>query len=85
MPVNKVLQRIRKEQGYTLDDMARMLGYKSKVTYYNIENNEVKVTLEIACKIASILNTPIPELFPNFFEQKVQETQTTTKSTGTIG
>lgn len=84
MAVNNALKKARKQKGYTLEDMARMLGYKSKVTYYYIENNESKVTLEVACKICKILDKPIEEVFPNFFKQIVQETQIQiNKPTGT--
>lgn len=78
MPVNNALQKARKDRGYTLNDF---LGYKSKVTYYNIENNEVKVTLEIASKIAKVLNTPVSKLFPNFFISEVQVTRISKRPT----
>lgn len=85
MATNEVLKKARKKAGYTLDDMSQMLGYKSKVTYYYIESNKSKVTLETASRIAEILNKPMEELFPIFFKHGVQETQTHAHATGTTG
>lgn len=76
MRVNVALKNARKKCGYTQEDMAKLLGYKSKATYCNIENNKVKVTLDTAFKISQILNRPIDKLFPNFFKYEVQETRT---------
>ena len=78
---NNALKKARKEKGYTLENMAKILGYKSKVSYYYIENNVNRVTLNNAYKISQILGKPIEELFANFFTQKVQETQTKTTDT----
>lgn len=73
---NKELQTARDRKGFSMKHMAGLLGYKSKVTYYNIEKNNVEVTLKTASKISKILEKPIIELFPSFFENEVQDTQT---------
>lgn len=69
---NTSLRAARKKRGKTAQYMATELGYKSKVSYYNIENDEVEVTLFMAGKLSQILNEPIEKLFPKFFKQKVQ-------------
>ncbi|WP_172408147.1 helix-turn-helix transcriptional regulator [Desulfosporosinus sp. FKA] len=76
MTVNISLREVRKNKGKTAQEMATELGYKSKVSYYNIENDEVEVTLSMAEKISKVLNEPIEKLFPKFFRQEVQENRT---------
>lgn len=76
MAVNIALKNARKNKGISAEDMAAGLGYRSKVSYYNIENEEVDVTLTTAKKISIILGEPIEKLFPKFFKQKVQENRT---------
>lgn len=83
MALNEALYKARKNSGFTLEEMAQMLGYKSKVTYYYIENNRTEVTLKTASEISKILNKPIEKLFPIFFNHKVHETQTNMAATGT--
>lgn len=56
--------------GYTQDDMAKMLGYKSKSGYCMLENGKVKLTVETAKKISSILGISSEKIF----EDNVQET-----------
>jgi len=76
LAVNMALKNARKLKNKSAKEMATALGYKSKVSYYNIENGIVDVTLSTAEKISTILDGPIEELFPNFFKQKVQGTKT---------
>lgn len=78
--LNEALQKARINKGYTLKEMAKLLGYKSKASYFNIENNKVKITLKLALKISKILEKPIEELFQNFFGNEVQETETNQNS-----
>lgn len=88
MALNEALYKARKDSGFTLEEMAHLIGYKSKVTYYYIENNKTEVTLKTASEISNILKEPIEKLFPNFFMHEVQDTQTYKKNheaTGTIG
>lgn len=76
LTANISLREARKNKGKTALNMAAELGYKSKVSYYNIENDEVEVTLSMAKKISLLLNEPIEKLFPKFFKQNVQENRT---------
>lgn len=76
MAFNDALDNARKAKRFTAEYMAEQLGYKSKVSYYNIVNGEVDVTLKQAQKLSTILRKPIKTLFPNFFKTKVQENGT---------
>ena len=62
------LKRERKLKKISLNDMAKMLGFKSKVTYYNIENGISEP------KITNIINISkrLGKSPKNFFNLKVQ-------------
>ena len=62
------LKKERKKQGFSITDMANMLGFKSKVTYYNIEVGAVEPKISHINKISKILGKA-PK---NFFNFKVQ-------------
>lgn len=62
------LKKERKQRGYSIDDMARFLGFKSKVTYYNIEIGITEPKISHINRISKILESK-PE---NFFNFKVQ-------------
>lgn len=62
------LKKERKKQGFSITDMANMLGFKSKVTYYNIEVGVAEPKISHINKISSILGKA-PK---NFFNFKVQ-------------
>ena len=62
------LKRERKLKGISLNDMAKMLGFKSKVTYYNIENGISEPKISNIINISKILGKS-PK---NFFNLKVQ-------------
>lgn len=59
----KKLKLFRIRKGLTQEDMAKKLGYKGKSGYCQLENGAVKMTLEMAEKIAEILNEDIMTLF----------------------
>ena len=59
------LKKERKQRGYTIDDMARFLGFKSKVTYYNIEKGITEPKISHINRISKILGSE-PENFLNF-------------------
>lgn len=63
------LKEIRSDKKLSCRDMARLMGVKSQVTYFNIENGivEPKITQMIA--ISSILKGSVGK----FFNLKVQE------------
>lgn len=73
------LKKRRLDKGYSIEKMAFLLGYKSKVTYHNIETGKVKISLDLAAKMSKILNVTIADLFPDFFTFKVQDLETNKK------
>lgn len=62
MKLNK-LKEIRKAKGLTQEQMAKLLGYKDKSGYCQLENGDIKMTLEKAIKISKILGTDMKEIF----------------------
>ncbi|KZE66842.1 DNA-binding protein [Fictibacillus phosphorivorans] len=61
----KTLREIRLNQGKSQTFMAKKLGYKYASGYANIEMGRNKPSLEIAKKIADILNEDVNVLFFN--------------------
>ncbi|HHY70469.1 MAG TPA: helix-turn-helix transcriptional regulator [Thermoanaerobacterales bacterium] len=53
----------RRERNLTQQDMADLMGYKSKATYCNIENGATNPSLETMNKIATILGKPVKYFF----------------------
>ena len=68
------LKASRSQKKYSCQDMANRMGVKSKVTYYNIENGIVEPKISQMIAISSILKGRVG----NFFNLKVQESQTET-------
>lgn len=66
------LRQERKKNGYTYEDMAKLMGYKSRSTYMYIENGQTTPNLPMMIKISKIFNKPIQY----FFNLEVQVTQT---------
>jgi DNA-binding XRE family transcriptional regulator len=58
---NKLKQK-RKEKGYTINDMARVID-KSAPNYSMKENRKVKFTVNEALKIADFLDVKVEEIF----------------------
>ncbi|MBE6138589.1 MAG: helix-turn-helix transcriptional regulator [Firmicutes bacterium] len=56
------LKQIRKEQGYTIYEMARMLGITPSF-YSQIENKRRRLFYDTACLIAQIFNMKPDEIF----------------------
>jgi len=63
------LKRIRIQRGITQSYMAKKLGYKDKSGYCQLENGDIKMTLDKAKKISMILGMQIDELF---FDNNIQ-------------
>ncbi|WP_029421817.1 helix-turn-helix transcriptional regulator [Alicyclobacillus macrosporangiidus] len=61
--MNEVLRAARLAKGYTQEQMAKMLGYKSKSGYCMLERGPNDPPLKVALKIAAILEKPVEELF----------------------
>lgn len=51
-------------------DMAKALGV-SRETYLRAERGKREFTLSEAIKIANVLDVPITEIFPNFFDHNI--------------
>lgn len=56
------IKQLRKEAGLRQEDMANVLGV-SRQTIIAIENNKYNPTLELAMKIARLLQRPVEEIF----------------------
>lgn len=63
------LKRARKKKGLSIIDMAKLLGFKSKVTYYNIENGISEPKISNINDISKILGKSAGSFF-NFKVQK---------------
>lgn len=60
--MKNMIKQLRKEAGYRQEDMAKELGV-SRQTIIAIENNKYNPTLELAMKIAKLLNRHIEDIF----------------------
>ena len=63
--MNKIKNRVkelRKSKGITQDEMAKILGYKNKSGYSQLENGVVKMTIDKAKIIASTLGISPEEI-----------------------
>lgn len=56
------IRKLRKQLGYRQEDIANTLGV-TRQTINAIENNKYNPTLELAMKLARLLNTTVEELF----------------------
>ena len=52
----------RMRNGYTQEEMAQKIGYKSKSGYNNLESGKVKMSLEQLEDILQILRIPLQEI-----------------------
>lgn len=57
------LRVAREGKGLTQEQMAHLLGYRSKSHYCMIENGQRGVSAEIALRISEVLGKPVEELF----------------------
>jgi len=63
MNPNNKLKELRTARGFTQAEMAKKLGYKGKSGYCMLENGQVRMTLEMAQKIAKVLGVDANDLF----------------------
>ncbi|MEJ8737100.1 helix-turn-helix transcriptional regulator [Erysipelotrichaceae bacterium HCN-30851] len=56
------IKDLRKQKGLRQEDMANLLSV-TRQTINAIENNKYNPTLELAMKIAKLLNRPVEEIF----------------------
>lgn len=59
------LKKERKNKGFSIVDMAKLMGFNSKVTYYNIEIGVTEPKISHINKISEILGKA-PKKFFNF-------------------
>lgn len=64
--MHKDLWSARRRHGKTQEDVAKCLGISSK-QYGEKERGKASFTLEEAEKISIFMNTPITEIFPEYF------------------
>ena len=57
------LKKARNKKKKTYEDMAREMGMKSPISYYNIEVGIVEPKISQMIKISQILNKPIGKIF----------------------
>lgn len=67
------LKELRLQKGYTQEKMVEFLGLKYKSHYCQIENGDIRPSLDIANKIAKVFNMTIEEIF---FDEKVHDART---------
>lgn len=75
--MNERLKQLRINSGYTQEQMKTLLGLKYKSHYNQIENGEIRVSLNLARKISKIFKKSIEEIF---FEESVHDSRTKHKS-----
>lgn len=56
------IKAMRKQLGLRQEDLARMVGV-TRQTIIAIENNKYNPTLELAMKLAKLLESPVEDLF----------------------
>ncbi|MDS0525012.1 helix-turn-helix domain-containing protein [Clostridium sp. SHJSY1] len=49
-----MLKELRLKRGYTLDQTAKLLGYKSKSGYWALENGKVELTISKIKKLSKL-------------------------------
>ncbi|HZK54483.1 MAG TPA: helix-turn-helix transcriptional regulator [Desulfosporosinus sp.] len=59
--INKI-KILRKELGLRQEDLANEVGV-TRQTIIAVENNKYNPTLELAMKLARLLNTPVEDIF----------------------
>ena len=66
MEIGEMIAKFRKEKGLTQDELAQLLGYKSRSTVYNIEAGKRDVPRKMIAQLSIILNvSPIDLLQGN--------------------
>lgn len=72
----KLLKQVRLNRGYTQKFMSEALGFKDRSSYCLIENGKISIDIELANKIASVLDLDDAQTFEIFFTSRVQEAST---------
>lgn len=66
------LKEIREEKGYTIEDMAQVIG-KSPCNYFKKENGNVKFSVNEAIRISKFLKKRVEDIF---FKEQLSENET---------
>lgn len=56
------LRQIRIQKGFTQEQIAHKIGYRSKSSYSMLENGQTEMTIKKAKRICGILGIPLTEL-----------------------
>lgn len=65
------LKELREKKGYTIDDLANIIG-KSAPNYYKKENGDVKFSVNEALLISEFLKTKVEKIF---FKEELSENE----------
>lgn len=57
------IKNLRQEHGFTLEYVAKVLGYKSVKGYYEVETGRIKLRIEHIEKLSSLYNIPMENFF----------------------
>ena len=63
-----LLIKFRENKKYSQEQMAKMLGYKSKASYSLIESGKTKITIDLANKLVKILGLKSKDILDIFFD-----------------
>lgn len=63
----KLLIEFREKKGYSQEQMATILGYKSKASYSLIESGKTKISINLANEIIKILDLSKDDVLKVFF------------------
>ncbi|MBD5477853.1 MAG: helix-turn-helix transcriptional regulator [Lachnospiraceae bacterium] len=72
----ELLKQERVAKGFTQKYMAEALGFKDRSSYCLIEKGKCSVDIELANRIASVLDLSDGRTFEIFFASKVQTSST---------
>lgn len=72
----ELLKQERVAKGFTQKYMAEALGFKDRSSYCLIEKGKCSVDIDLANRIASVLNLSEQRTFEIFFASKVQISST---------
>ncbi|EMF0109707.1 helix-turn-helix domain-containing protein [Enterococcus hirae] len=59
----KLIKEKREEKGYSLDKMAKLMGFKDKAKYYRREAGEYNFKPEEIPCVANLLGIPLSKIF----------------------
>ncbi|MFQ9979586.1 helix-turn-helix transcriptional regulator [Clostridium cadaveris] len=63
-----LLIKFRENKKYSQEQMAKLLGYKSKASYSLIESGKTKITIDLANKLVKILGLKSKDILDIFFD-----------------